>query len=154
MSVLTLYVGLIAMFFGPTEEIAVRQLFSDREAAWEKQDVAELVDEFAEDADYIDSSGTLTTGRKAIEENYKKLFGSAKYKGSRSTQEIKKIRFIHEDVAVVDAEWSLSGLVAPDGKALPDRSGTSVVVVVKESDKWKIVTMRVALSAPKAAEAK
>lgn len=154
MFLFAIFTSLFVMSAPPSEEVAIRHLLSDRMAAWENQDVAELVDEFAEDADYIDSSGNLTTGRKAIEENYKKIFASGKYKGTRSTQEIKKVRLIHADVAIVDAEWTLSGLVDTEGKPLPNREGTSVIVLVKEGKEWKIVTLRASLSMPKPAEKK
>lgn len=142
------FISLVVLLAPTTDEDAIRHLLRDREEAWEKQDVAHLIAPFADDADYIDSSGTLTTGRKAIEANYEKLFASMQYKDSRSTQTIKKIRFVRPDVAVVDSEWSIVGLKSADGKSVPDRFGTSVVIIVRESKEWKIVTLRAARSTP------
>lgn len=154
MSIFTGFVLFLSLLSQTSDEAAVRKLLHERDVAWQKQDVAALIAPFAEDADHIDSSGNLTVGRKAIEEKYKSVLASGKYKGSQSTQGITRIRFIKKDVAVVDAEWKLSGLLDAGGKPLPDRAGTSVVVVAKEPGEWKIVTLRVALSAPKAPEPK
>lgn len=130
------------------DEAAIRKLLDNREIAWEKQDVAGLIAPFAEDSDYIDSSGAIITGRKAIESQYKKNFASAHYKNSRSTQKITKVRMVRPDVAIVDAEWTLSGLQSNEDTPLPDRKGSTLLVIVKESEDWKIVTLRVAISPP------
>ena len=131
------------------DEVAIRSVINGRAAAWEKQDVEHLVAPFAKDADYIDSSGTMTTGRDEIEAVYTKILASGQYKDSTSKQEVKKVRFVRPDVAVVDATWSLTGLKSGDGKPLPDRAGTSVLVLTKNGEKWEIVTLRVAVSAAK-----
>jgi uncharacterized protein (TIGR02246 family) len=130
------------------DETAVRELLNKREIAWERQDVAGLAAIFADDADYIDSSGTVTEGKKAIEEKYKLMFTKAQYKYSRSTQKINKIRFVQPNVAVTSVDWTLTGLKANDEKPLPDRRGTTVLVVVKSDGAWKVSTFHVALFPP------
>jgi uncharacterized protein (TIGR02246 family) len=128
------------------DETAVRKLLENREVAWEKQDVAGLIAPFAEDSDYIDSSGNTTTGRKAIESQYRKIFASAHYKNSRSTQKITKLRFVKPDVAIVTAEWTLTGLLSNEDTPLPERNGTTVLVIVKDSGDWKIISLHVAIT--------
>lgn len=124
------------------DEVAVRQLFSHRATAWEQQDVAGLVDPFTADSDYVDSSGNLTVGKQQIAENYKKIFASGILSNSSSSQSITKIRFVRPDVAIVDATWTLEGLKGPNGTALPNREGMSVIIVTKEGDDWKIASLR------------
>jgi len=148
------YLLLLALFTvvqtQPADETAVMEILKSRSRAWDKQDVDALIAPFVDDADYVSSSGKVVEGKKAIEQMYQNIFSMDEYKKSRSKQGIRKIQFVRPDVAIVDATWTLSGVTSKEGKSLPEKSGTSVIVLTKESGEWKIVAVRTStLSATK-----
>ncbi len=118
------------------DEASIRAVMDGRAAAWEKQDVEHLVAPFAKDADYIDSSGTMTTGRDQIEAVLHKDPCVRAVQRQQVEAGSKESPLCPSDVAVVDAAWSLTGLKSSDGKPLPDRAGTSVLVLTKNGEKW------------------
>ena len=58
------------------------------------------------------------------------------------------VRFIRPDVALANVSNELSGLVAPDGHALPSQQELSLRVFVKDAGVWQIAAFHNTLVAP------
>jgi hypothetical protein len=58
------------------------------------------------------------------------------------------VRFPRPDIALVNVTNELSGLVAPDGQALPSHQELSLRVFVKESGVWQVVAFQNTLVRP------
>src|SRR5262249_14189138 len=116
-------------------------------AAWNKADAKAMAQFFAEDADYISSTGQKGNGRADIEKILAEQFAGA-YKGGTIKITTASIRFLKPDVALSNGTFEISGLQGADGKALPVRRGLSTNVFVKQGDKWLIAALRGMVPAP------
>ncbi|MBN67887.1 MAG: hypothetical protein CME32_01225 [Gimesia sp.] len=125
------------------DEVEIRKLFKVRSTAWNNKDVNALTAPFAKDIDYITSSGKHYRSKKQIGQIYGQLLSSDVYKQSESSQNILSVQVIRPEIAIVDSEWTLSGIHPPDSSQSISRSGKSVIVLHKEqSGIWKIIAMR------------
>jgi len=125
----------------PEDEQAIRRLIGDREAAWNRGEVENYSLLLTPAADIVSATGRPARGRDAVLALYREQRAGA-YKGAVTSTPIDSIRFLRPDVAIVDARFSLSGLRAPDGSALPARRGLLTLVVTKEGSRWLIASMR------------
>lgn len=64
---------------------------------------------------------------------------AAKFGNSRLAVLDHSVRFPVAQVAIARARWSLEGHVAPDGDALPPRTGTLLDVLSDASGRWLII---------------
>jgi uncharacterized protein (TIGR02246 family) len=115
------------------DEAAITALFDEQAQAWERADHEGFAAAFADDADFINITGTPLRGRQAIAEHHKRLWATI-YKGSKGTREPLRIRFINEDVAVVENEVTLR---FGDN----ERHAHALVVAVRNGDRWEIAAL-------------
>ena len=124
------------------DEADIRKLFKVRSTAWNDKDVKALTAPFADDIDYISSSGTHYRGKKKLNQFYNELLSSEVYKHSKASQKILSVQIIRPGIAVVDSDWVLSNIHLTDGNKSSSRSGKTVVVLSKDSGEWKIIAIR------------
>ena len=122
------------------DESAIQQVLSGMDEAWNQGDAKTLASYFTPDAELIDVAGTIHGGRNAIERRDAILLGDM-LNGSHLTQELRTIRFLRPDVAVVDSNAQLYGY-----KSLPKGLPTAGAVltarvrhVMVYNGKWWIV---------------
>jgi uncharacterized protein (TIGR02246 family) len=109
--------------------------------AWNKQDSHALAMTFTEDADFTNVAGTHAHGRSNVESFHAPLFAGI-FKESHQTAEIRSIRFLKPDLAVVDVDWKMTGARSPDGTPRPERRGLLDWVMARQSDgTWLIQIM-------------
>lgn len=108
------------------DESAIQQVLSGMDEAWNQGDAKALANYFTPEAELIDVAGTIHGGRNAIERRDAILLGDM-LNGSHLTQELRTIKFLRPDVAVVDANAELYGY-----KSVPKGLPT-----------WRILTVRV-----------
>jgi uncharacterized protein (TIGR02246 family) len=140
---LAIGVGLPGLLHAQTssqDESAVQQVLSGMDEAWNQGDAKTLASYFTPEAELIDVTGTLHGGRNAIERRNSILLGDM-LNGSHLTQELRSIKFLRPDVAVVDTNAQLYGY-----KSLPKGLPTSGAVltarvrhVMVYNGKWWIV---------------
>ena len=122
------------------DESAIQQVLSGMDEAWNQGDAKTLASYFTPDAELIDVVGTIHGGRNAIERRDAILLGDM-LNGSHLTQELRSIRFLRPDVAVVDANAQLYGYKSVP-KGLPT-SGAVLTARVRHvmvyNGKWWIV---------------
>ena len=144
--VLAVFVPLAPVWAGAThaqrtEEEAIRRLYADYDAAWNAGDAKRLVMVWAEDADHVEPDGTPIKGRAAIEESLARRL-AAELKGSQSKQTVESVRFIKPDVAIVDANYEVTGMPHAAGAPGSTLHGRYVDIWVKQKGKWRIVADR------------
>jgi uncharacterized protein (TIGR02246 family) len=109
----------------------VRRLFK----SWADGDGAAYAAEFTEDADYVAFDGTHLKGQFENAELHDELFQTV-LRGSRLVGEVEGVRFVSDDVAVVQ----LTGAVvfAWQRMATPDRMSRQTMVMVRQLGAWRI----------------
>lgn len=124
------------------EEREIRAFLSTRQDAFIREDSKWLSGHFTENGEHIDSFGRRTQGRAAIEKSYRAIFDAPQHHGVKTVQTIDEIRCVTADVAVINGTFHLSNLKDETGKPLPDRSGHTILVLVKQGKEWMIDILR------------
>jgi uncharacterized protein (TIGR02246 family) len=122
------------------DDHALQNILNEFVAAWNAHDVKSFSKLFAEDADFTNVKGVSRHGRTAFEEFHDPLFKTI-WAHSSITITKKKVRFIKQDVAAVDAWWDLTGLKKPDGSDAPPRTGLLIFIMTKSNNDWVITVM-------------
>lgn len=109
-------------------------------AGWNDHDAHVFASAFAEDAEFTNDRGVGADGRYRIEQfhaqAFQKMFGK-----SHLSVEVKRIRFLKPDVAVVDVRWEMTGALTPDGTAAPNQTGLFALVFTTSGGPWVITVM-------------
>ena len=119
----------------PTEAAdtaAIKQVVAAYTEGWNARDARALAALFTEDADYTIVSGGNTHGRKAIEEMFvRQLTGTGRFRESRRTDSVERIRFLSPNIASVDDYW-----VMESAPGQPPMKGLYHWVMVKQNGRW------------------
>jgi uncharacterized protein (TIGR02246 family) len=123
------------------DEAAINAVITDRFlAGWNAHDAHLFASAFAPDADLTNVRGVSASGRENIEQFHAQAF-QRMFMQSHQTAEVKKIRFLKPDVAVVDVRWEMTGALTPDGVSRPVRTGLLDLVFTSSSGSWLITVM-------------
>ena len=117
------------------DEKAIHDIVRKLENAWNASDSKGWASLFAEDATFIHIYGGQLDGRAAIEGAHRAIFDTI-YKSSRMSAEIRNIRWLRPDVAVM---WIRGLVVTSQGNDVDTRP---TLVLVKEHGKWQIVAFQ------------
>ena len=126
---------------GADEQSSIRAIVTDFETAWAKCDAKALSGLWTDDGDFQSPYGSLAKGRAEVEKFYSSAL-SAGYCQSKATGTIDNIRFVRNDVAVVDGTWGIQGARDQNGKAQAEEKGRFTAVAKKQGSKWLIVAQR------------
>ncbi len=119
-------------------ETAIRQILNQIETGWTSGDGKRFAAPFAEDADYVVINGMFLKGRAAIRQGHQQIFDTI-YKNTKLQIEIRQIRFLRPDVAVVHA----SAKLVQKTEAFPAGAGAfPVFVLSKNGGRWQIVAFQ------------
>jgi uncharacterized protein (TIGR02246 family) len=119
------------------DRVAIKRTVTSFVDAWNKHDAHAFALIFTEDADFTNVAGVHAHGRANVE-----AFHSPLFSGSHQTAAIRNIRFLTQDLAVVDVDWQMTGLRSTDGTPRPDRKGLLNWVMSKQGDgSWLIEVM-------------
>jgi uncharacterized protein (TIGR02246 family) len=128
-------------------EAAVRTLYEQFVAAWNKHDVPTMAGMWAEDGDDVEPDGHVAKGRAEVTELLKREHGSV-FKNTHLTLNLDTVWFITADVALGDGTYELTGVVSPDGKPIPPRKGRLSTIFLSERGRWWIAASRLMIPAP------
>ncbi|HEY9452370.1 MAG TPA: SgcJ/EcaC family oxidoreductase [Bradyrhizobium sp.] len=108
------------------------------EATWNEHDAVAFTEGFAEDVDFTNVFGITLRGRAAITASHAAIF---KGMFSASTLAITEtcIRFIHDDIAAIDARWEMTGARDPMGNPWPKRHGLMSMIAAHADGAWRFV---------------
>lgn len=110
-------------------------------AAWNAHDAEALASHWAPDGDVINPMGQWGQGRAEIQALFEKEH-STMMANSRLTVKEQKIRFLEDDVAVVDEDVVLHGMRLPNGEEHPPMSHHVTSVMQKSGGQWWIASCR------------
>jgi uncharacterized protein (TIGR02246 family) len=116
------------------DETALHALFARLEHAWNAGDATAYSQCFTPDSDYITFEGGHLQGRHANAEAHQKLFETF-VKGSKLTGQIKDIRFLTPDVAVLHATGNVR--LRWQSRPAPGRESIQTYVAVKRDGTWR-----------------
>lgn len=118
------------------DEAAIRESVKQMVSGWNTKSGALFATPFAEDADYVIINGNHIKGRTAIEQGHQRIFDTV-YKDTTLTLEVKQIRFLRPDVAVVHVSGHRKG------PAKEVTQGAMITMVMtKEKQGWKIAAFQ------------
>jgi uncharacterized protein (TIGR02246 family) len=117
-----------------TDETAIRELFTRLEETWNAGNATAYGECFTPDSDYITFEGSHLQGRAANIESHRKLFDTF-LKGSKLTGQIKDIRFLSPDVAVLHATGNVQ--LRWQARPAPGRESIQTYVAVKRDGTWR-----------------
>jgi uncharacterized protein (TIGR02246 family) len=120
------------------DEAAIRANVEQMAKGWNMKSGAEFAKPFAENSDYVVINGMHIKGRTDNAQGHQQIFNTI-YKDSRVSVNVKQIRFLRPDVAVVHVESNLTFKI---GGAEQTGSGLITMVMTKEKDKWEIAAFQ------------
>jgi uncharacterized protein (TIGR02246 family) len=120
-----------------SDDRSLHQLVYQLEAAWNAADSKSFAEAFMEDADLIHILGGYYTGRAAIENGHRMIFGTI-YKGSSVRYSVEKIRYLSPEVAIVFLRQYLRFYEA----GVPcDLEARPTIIAAKAGGIWRIVVL-------------
>lgn len=118
------------------DEAAIRENVSQLVSGWNTKSGALFATPFAEDADYVIINGSYIKGRDVIAKSHQGIFDSI-FKDTTLTLNVKQIRFVRPEVAVVHVSGHRDG---PTKELVQDAMIT--LVMTKEKQGWKIAAFQ------------
>ena len=118
------------------DEAAIRENVKQMVSGWNTKSGALFATPFADDADYVIINGNYIKGREVIAQSHQRIFDSI-FKDTTLTLEVKQIRFIRPEVAVVH----VSGHRDSPTKEL-NQGAMITLVMTKEKQGWKIAAFQ------------
>lgn len=116
-----------------TDTVAVTALFAAMGDAWGAADAQAYADCFTADADYVTFVGTHLRGRRQILESHEALWQHFQ-KGTRLHQEVRSLRFITPDVAILVTSGAI--LQAKQQAPKPKDLKVQTLVAVRQDGRW------------------
>ena len=120
------------------DEAAIRAIIVSLSDAWTKGDAQLWGKQFAEDADFTAWMGAYVKGREVITSEHGRIFQTI-YKGTKLRMNVRSIRFLRKDVAVVLAEGSV---VKKEEEFPSTPQVVPAIILTKEKGQWQIVVFQ------------
>jgi uncharacterized protein (TIGR02246 family) len=120
-----------------TDEQAIRQVITEMTEGFNSHDGRAATRMYMPEARLVTVRGEVMEGQAAIEKGLTSIFETRAKTAKHRTLNV-SIRFLRPDVALVHVTNELSGLVAPDGAALPSHQELSLRVFAKQDGHWQV----------------
>lgn len=119
------------------DEEAIRAAIIATIDGFNAHDAERATQAYMPESDLVTVRGDVLKGRAEIERRLVELFAT---RGRHATQEILevRIRFITDDAALAHVRVEMSGLVAPDGQAVPLHQELNLRVFVRHEGVWRV----------------
>jgi uncharacterized protein (TIGR02246 family) len=127
-------------------EEAIRKLYDQFTAAWNRHDTEAISNMWALDGDHLEPDGQVAKGRDAVRRLLAQQHRTV-FKNTTLTLTIYAVWFITGDVALVDGNYEIAGITTPDGHTLPPRKGHLTSILLNEQDRWWIAASRLMIPA-------
>jgi len=128
-------------------EAAIRKLYEEYTAAWNRHDARAMAAMWTLDGDYMEPDGRHAKGRAGVEQLFTREQQTV-FKDSTLALTIETVWFISEDVAMVDGKYDLSNVRDLDDNPLPVRSGHLTAVLLREDGSWRVAAGRAMIPVP------
>ena len=120
------------------DETMIRANVEQMVKGWNMKSGAEFAKPFAENSDYVVINGMHIKGRADNAKGHQQIFDTI-YKDSSLVANIKQIRFLRPDVAVVHG---VSNLTFKTGGEEKKGNGFVTLVLIKDNGKWSIAAFQ------------
>ena len=121
------------------------------DSAWQSGAADRWVAHYAQDANFINISGTRMTDRATLEARLKQIFGGI-FRGSRHVGTLRQLRFLGADAAVADEDIEITGFSGLPAGISPTAAGVLRTrmrhVFERRGDRWLIVASQNTAVAP------
>jgi uncharacterized protein (TIGR02246 family) len=125
-----------------TDSAAIREIVTNEIAAWNQGDAAAYSRHFAAEGTFTNLRGQFFVGYDAFLKQHDAIFKTL-FRGTTLEQEIVSLKFVTNDVAVVEVLTAVSGMKQPPPGAAWDARGRLrtrlLQVVARQQGGWKIV---------------
>lgn len=126
---------------GAAGEAQIRAIVAAQVVAWDKGDGAAYAKDVAPDVSFTNLFGMVMYGVQAFTERHSQILATF-YKGTTKHHEIRRIRFVTADVAIVDIDNEVRGVKSmPAGIAVPPDGLVKtqlMEVFVRRDGRWQI----------------
>lgn len=116
----------------------VAQVVNRFAECWNRHDMPAFAALFAPDAEFVNVVGLWWKGREEIRRAHE-FTHAGMFRNSTLTIADVAVRFPAPDIAIARSRWILEGHVAPDGAALPPRTGILLNVLARQGGAWSII---------------
>jgi uncharacterized protein (TIGR02246 family) len=125
----------------PAEEQAVRDLYTELMDGWNCGSGEDFAAVFTEDGDLVAFDGTHFKGREEIAPFHQELFDKW-LRGSRLVGNVKDVRFLSPDVALMHAVGSM--VMRGKSEPSPERDSIQTLVAVREEgrEEWRLAAFQ------------
>lgn len=127
----------------PQDDAAIKKIVADFSNGWNTHDARAMCVSIAEKVEWVNWRGEALGTRQEVEEEHAKLFADL-YKNSHRTDEVKSIKYITPELAVVDDYWSMTGAKKRDGSDWPYRAGLYSFLMAKQNGRWMVTVSHAA----------
>jgi uncharacterized protein (TIGR02246 family) len=121
------------------EEAAVRALYQQLMDGWNQGSGDAFAAVFTEDGDLIGFDGTHFKGRQEIAPFHQRLFDKW-LKGSRLVGEVKDVRFLSPDVALMHAVGGT--VLRGKSEPVPERDSIQTLVATRQDGEWRLAAFQ------------
>jgi uncharacterized protein (TIGR02246 family) len=121
------------------DEAAVRALYRELMDGWNRGSGEAFASVFTEDGDLVAFDGTHFEGREEIAPFHQQLFDKW-LKGSRLVGQVKDVRFLRPDVALMHAVGST--VMRGKNEPSPERDSIQTLVAVREGGEWRLAAFQ------------
>jgi len=122
-----------------TDETAVRALYQELMDGWNRGSGDAFAAAFTEDGDLVAFDGTHFEGREEIAPFHQQLFDKW-LKGTRLVGEVKNVRFLSPDVAVMHAVGST--VMRGKSEPSPERDSIQTLVATRQDGEWRLAAFQ------------
>ncbi len=126
----------------PADEVAIRNIQTAQEVAWNVHDAHAYAALFTDDADVVNVFGWHWKGRAELEKKLGQAF-SYVFAASRLHIDDVTIRILSSDLALAHTTWSMTGARSLDGTAgnMPQK-GIQTQVLQRMGGRWRILSFQ------------
>ncbi len=121
------------------DEAAVRGLYQQLMDGWNQGSGAAFAAVFTEDGDLVAFDGTHFKGRQEIASSHQQLFDKW-MKGTRLVGQVKDVRFLSHDVALMHAVGST--VMRGKSEPSPERDSIQTLVATRQGDEWRLAAFQ------------
>jgi uncharacterized protein (TIGR02246 family) len=130
-----------------TDEQAIRQVVTEMTEGFNSHDGRAASSMYLPEARLVTVRGEVMEGQVAIEKGLTSIFETRAKAATQRTLSV-SIRLLRPDIALVHVTNELSGLVAPDGTALPPHQELSLRVLSKQDGRWQVAAFHNTMARP------
>jgi uncharacterized protein (TIGR02246 family) len=123
----------------PADEAAVHHLYGELMDGWNRGSGDAFAAAFTQDGDLVAFDGTHFKGREEIAPFHQELFEKW-MKGTRLVGEVKDVRFLGPDVALMHAVGST--VMRGKGEPSPERDSIQTLVAVRQDGEWRLAAFQ------------